>query len=200
MLPKGRLAAVVPLVLLVLSLVAACSLLNAPPTASFTLTSGSWRSPAIVVCDASACVDSDGIVVKYEWSFGDGSTGSGEPISHTYTTSDTYTIILVVTDNGGKTSSASETITVLPPYVYDPSPPLPNPPVYPDPLISSSHICFQGPSSPPSRIPFISGGSEIFFIKDLRWIPRSLLGGGKRRFAYGESACRLCGLYELCQE
>jgi len=25
------------------------------------------------------------------------------------------------------------------------------------------------------------------FIKDLRWIPRSLLGGGKRRFAVGES-------------
>lgn len=37
-------------------------------------------------------------------------------------------------------------------------------------------------------------------IKDLRWIPRSLLGGGKRRFAVGESACCLCGLYELCQE
>jgi len=34
------------------------------------------------------------------------------------------------------------------------------------------------------------------FIKDLRWIPRSLLGGGKRRFARGEAVCCLCKLYE----
>ena len=27
------------------------------------------------------------------------------------------------------------------------------------------------------------------FIEDLRWIPPSLLGGGKRRFAVGESDC-----------
>jgi len=32
-------------------------------------------------------------------------------------------------------------------------------------------------------------GSVTKFIKTLRWIPPSSLGGGKRRFAEGESAC-----------
>jgi len=36
--------------------------------------------------------------------------------------------------------------------------------------------------------------------KDLRWIPLSLLGEGKRRFACGEAVCCLYEPYELCQE
>ncbi len=40
---------------------------------------------------------------------------------------------------------------------------------------------------------------EGVFIKSTRWIPPSLLGGGKRRFAAGEPACCLCELHELCQ-
>jgi len=32
-------------------------------------------------------------------------------------------------------------------------------------------------------------GYSANFIKVLRWIPPSSLGGGKRRFAEGESAC-----------
>lgn len=164
MFPKRRLTTVLLLVL-ILSLVTACSLLNSPPVATFTLTAGSWRSPAIVVGDASACTDPDGIIVKYEWSFGDGSTGTGKLTSHTYTSSDTYTIVLVVTDSGGKTSSTSETITILAPYVCEPSPPLPTPPVYPEPpKVSSSPIRFEGHGSPQSPIPFTSGGADIFFI------------------------------------
>ena len=38
------------------------------------------------------------------------------------------------------------------------------------------------------------------FIEELRWKPRSLLGGGMRRFARGEAVCCLYKLYELCQE
>ena len=184
---KGRLAAV-PLVVLLLLLVTACSLFNSPPMASFTLTAGSWRSPTIVVGDASACTDQDGIIVKYEWSFGDGSTGTGKLTSHTYTSSDTYTIVLVVTDNGGKTSSTSETITILPPYVYEPPPLLPTPPIYPEPPQASSiPIRFQGSGSPQSPIFFTSGGAEIFFIdacvvsifnQDGSWV--GFLEGGRK--------------------
>ena len=164
MFPKRRLTAAVPLMVLILSLATACSLLNSPPVASFTLTAGSWRSPAIVSCDASACTDPDGIVVKYEWTFGDGSTGSGESTSHTYTSSGEYAVVLQVIDDEGKTASVSETVNVLPPYVYEPSPPLPTPPVYPEPVVSSSHIRFEGYGSPLSRIRFTSGGAGIFFI------------------------------------
>ncbi len=56
-------------------------------------------------------------------------------------------------------------------------------------------------SNSPSAFPvMVSKHRAQVFIRDLGWIPRSLLGGGKRTFAYGESACCLCGLYELCQE
>ena len=40
----------------------------------------------------------------------------------------------------------------------------------------------------------------VGFIKSLRWIPLSLLGGGKRRFAEGEPGCCSYELHELCQE
>lgn len=163
---KGRLAAAIPLVVLTLALVTACSLLNSPPVASFTLTAGSWRSPAVVACDASASADSDGIIVKYEWSFGDGSTGSGESTSHTYTATGEHTVFLQVTDDGGKTASVSEAVAVLPPYAYEPSLPLPTPPVYPEPpQVSSSPLRFEGTGSPSALIPFTcEGGSPIFLL------------------------------------
>jgi len=126
-LPKRKLSATVPLIVLILSLVTACSLLNSPPVASFTFILSRRDPPCVVSFDASSSYDPDKIIAKYEWSFGDGSTGSGESTSHTYTVAGTYTANLTVTDSGGKTSSASETITVLP--SYDPSPPyVPSPP------------------------------------------------------------------------
>ena len=161
-----RIAAAITLAILVLPLVTACFLLNSSPVASFTLTAGSWRSPAVVACDASASSDPDGTIVKYEWSFGDGSTGSGESTSHTYTANGEYTVSLQVTDDEGKTASVSEAVTVLPPYAYEPSLPLPTPPVYPEPpQVSSSPLRFQGTGSPSALIPFTcEGGSPIFLL------------------------------------
>ncbi len=109
-------ATTVVLQVLVLVFVVGCFLLNSPPTASFTFTLSRRDPPCVVDFDASPSHDSDGIIVKYEWSFGDGSSGTGRSTSHTYTTSGTYTIDLKVTDDNGKTATKSETITVLPPY------------------------------------------------------------------------------------
>jgi len=173
---KGRLAAV-PLMVLILSLATACSLLNSPPVASFTLTAGSWRSPAIVSCDASACTDPDGIVVKYEWTFGDGSTGSRESTSHTYTSSGEYTVVLQVTDDEGKTAAVSETVTVLPPYVYEPSPPLPTPPAYPEPLpASSGSVRYEGYDSPQSSPLPLPGETGMAFF--MEYVGSSKVGDG----------------------
>lgn len=98
--------------------------------------------------------------MKYEWSFGDSSGGTGESISHTYTTSGTYTIGLRITDDKRETSSVSEMLTVRPP-----SSPLPPAPVDPEPpQAGSTPLYFEGNGPPPSRLPFISGGGEIFFI------------------------------------
>lgn len=122
---RGRRAAVtVVLQTLLLLFIAGCSLLNSSPTASFTFTLSRRDPPCVVDFDASSSHDPDGIIVKYEWSFGDGSSGSGGSTSHTYTTSGTYTIELKVTDHKGKAATKSETITVLPPYDVDTGAPM----------------------------------------------------------------------------
>jgi gliding motility-associated-like protein len=48
-------------------------------------------------------------IIQWDWDFGDGSSGSGQVVSHTYTSSGTYTVTLVVTDTLGCT----DTITRL---------------------------------------------------------------------------------------
>ena len=56
--------------------------------------------------------DANGSIVSYEWSFGDGSTGSGSSVSHTYATYGSYNVTLTVTDNDGWTDAVSTTTTV----------------------------------------------------------------------------------------
>src|SRR5207249_5067117 len=58
--------------------------------------------------------DQDGSIVSYQWSFGDGATGSGVSVSHTYAAG-AYTARLTVTDNTGLTDSHSVTITASSP-------------------------------------------------------------------------------------
>ena len=48
----------------------------------------------------------------FSWTFGDGATGTGNPATHTYTTSGSYTATLSVTDSKGATGAASTTVTV----------------------------------------------------------------------------------------
>jgi PKD repeat protein len=48
----------------------------------------------------------------YTWVFGDGSTGTGNPVSHTYATAGTYTVILTVTDSIGESVTVTQSITV----------------------------------------------------------------------------------------
>lgn len=55
----------------------------------------------IITFDGSGSVDPDGTIITYEWDFGDGNDGQGETVTHFYTVPGTYTVTLVVTDNGG---------------------------------------------------------------------------------------------------
>jgi hypothetical protein len=49
---------------------------------------------------------------SFGWSFGDGTTGTGSTVSHSYTLPGTYTVTLTVTDANGQTATASATVTV----------------------------------------------------------------------------------------
>jgi PKD repeat protein len=49
---------------------------------------------------------------SYAWNFGDGATGTGNPVNHSYAATGTYTVSLTVTDANTRTATASHTVTV----------------------------------------------------------------------------------------
>lgn len=84
---------------------------NLPPNASLNATPTNGSAPLAVSMDATGSSDADGTISAYSWTFGDGQTGSGATISHTYAAAGSYTAMLTVTDNSGANATASTTIT-----------------------------------------------------------------------------------------
>lgn len=65
--------------------------------------------------DGSKSYDADGDNLLYEWDFGDGTTATGQKVSHIYTKSGVYKVTLVVNDNKDtevSLSNSSFTVTV----------------------------------------------------------------------------------------
>ena len=85
---------------------------NQPPTAVVSATPNSGYAPLVVNFNSAGSADSDGSITSYAWAFGDGATGSGPTISHTYQNVGNYTAVLTVTDNQGATGTASTAISV----------------------------------------------------------------------------------------
>jgi PKD repeat protein len=56
--------------------------------------------------------DDDGRIVSYAWDLGDGSTGSGIDVTHSYGAAGSYQVTLTVTDDGGLDDSATQTVQV----------------------------------------------------------------------------------------
>ncbi len=53
-----------------------------------------------------------GGIAQFAWSFGDGTTGTGQTTSHTYATAGTYTVTVTVSGANGPLGSATTTATV----------------------------------------------------------------------------------------
>ncbi len=85
---------------------------NEAPTASFSADPSTGGAPLLVTFDASNSEDQDGIIDQFEWEFGDGSTGNGRIVDHTYENTGEYTITLTVTDNNGSTDTTTGTVSV----------------------------------------------------------------------------------------
>jgi serine protease len=81
---------------------------NQPPKAAFTY------SCSVNVCsfDGSGSSDPDGTALSYGWTFGDGQSGAGQTVVHTFTAGGDYTVALTVTDELGLPDAVSENITV----------------------------------------------------------------------------------------
>jgi mannan endo-1,4-beta-mannosidase len=62
--------------------------------------------------DGSWSFDPERALSSYQWSFGDGATGTGENARHRYDSTGNYEISLTVTDTRGKSDTDTETITV----------------------------------------------------------------------------------------
>jgi arylsulfatase A-like enzyme len=73
---------------------------NQPPIGNI-LFSVIGKDPFIVQFDARSSSDRDGSLVSYTWKFGDGSTASGQLVSHTYAKPGEYIATLLVEDEGG---------------------------------------------------------------------------------------------------
>lgn len=91
--------------------VSASDLLNSPPLAVINATPLTGTTPLTTIFSGVDSTDSDGVIISYNWDFGDGSIASGADVSHQYITSGIYTATLTVTDDMGDTGQAQITIT-----------------------------------------------------------------------------------------
>ena len=85
---------------------------NALPEPAFTMSDDSGPAPLAVDFDASASSDPDGNIVSYLWDFGDGDTGSGATVSHTFTDPGAYDVTLTVADNESGVATLTRTVSV----------------------------------------------------------------------------------------
>lgn len=85
---------------------------NSTPSANFRVTPASGPAPLEVSLDASASTDSDGSISRYAWEFGDGETGEGRTVRHTYSAEGSYTVRLTVTDDDGASATVAQNVQV----------------------------------------------------------------------------------------
>ncbi len=86
---------------------------NKPPRAKFTYHPYEGLYPLDVNFNAGPSSDSDGKIVSYKWTFGDGTSGSGKTIGHTFTKKGTYEITLKVTDDDSASDTSSAMVIVV---------------------------------------------------------------------------------------
>jgi hypothetical protein len=85
---------------------------NNPPTANAGPDQTATAGQSVTLSGSGS--DPDGDTLSYAWNFGDGTTGSGATVSHTYATAGTYTATLTVSDGRGGSATDSAIITVNP--------------------------------------------------------------------------------------
>jgi len=78
---------------------------NRAPTANASANQTSGDLPLVVNFSGNGSTDPDGDALTYSWNFGDGTTGTGLNVQHTYNVAGTYNAVLTVSDGRGGSDS-----------------------------------------------------------------------------------------------
>jgi PKD repeat protein len=92
--------------------VSASDPLNVLPLAVINASPLTGAPPLTTTFSGAGSTDPDGVILTYNWDFGDGSVASGVEVSHPYSTAGTYIATLTVTDDMGDTGQAKVTISI----------------------------------------------------------------------------------------
>lgn len=84
------------------------------PLPDFSFTPATPGVGVDVQFNAQASRDDDGVIVRYEWNYGDGEIETGIVQQHDFTVAGTYDVTLTVTDDDGLKASKTRSITVVP--------------------------------------------------------------------------------------
>jgi PKD repeat protein len=90
---------------------AACS--DTPPSAVLAVSSTTATVGQAVLFDATGSQDPDGTISQQRIDFGDGASTTAATAVHAYSAPGQYIARLLVTDNGGQTAAATQTIQVV---------------------------------------------------------------------------------------
>jgi PKD repeat protein len=93
--------------------------INLPPTVVISGPASGLVGEALSF-SGSGSRDSDGSIISYAWDFGNGMTGSGITVTHSYSATGSYTVTLTVTDNGGLTGQATHIVQIDQPAQFNP--------------------------------------------------------------------------------
>jgi PKD repeat protein len=130
-----------------------------PPTANFTWSPQIPKVGESVTFDASLSLPSYGIIVSYEWSFGDGGKATGEIVSHIYNSAGTYLVTLNITDAEGLWDIEQKQIQVVQPHG-----PKAEFTATPETALTSQPVKFDASTSQPGW-----NGTHTMPISEYRW-------------------------------
>jgi PKD repeat protein len=82
------------------------------PTVMFTYSPPEPLVNETVSFDAATSLPKGGSITDYSWNFGDGQTGAGSIVTHSYSATGAFTVTLALTDSEGLANSTSKTVTV----------------------------------------------------------------------------------------
>ena len=109
----GLLVTISIIFLLSVLLIPGCaSLILGTPKAAFSYSPSICYPYQRMEFDASGCLSEKDGIVQYEWSFGDGSTGTGCQVQHTFTAPGDYIVRLAITTEHGQKATVTHTVHV----------------------------------------------------------------------------------------